>query len=107
MYPKFKALLFPLILLISGCLLFISPPEIKEIEDVSAAAGKNITVIIEASDPGGRDITLTYRIDGGGWAEIQGLTLELTFDDPGSYLVTVSASNGLRQSDTAFTVKVT
>ena len=106
MLKQSKALLFSLILLLSGCLLFISPPEIKEIEDVSAA-GKSITVSIEASDPGGRDITLTYRIDGGGWAEIQGITLELTFDAPGSYLVTVSASNGLRQSDTAFTVKVT
>ncbi len=93
-------------LIAAGCLLFVSAPDIEEIAPQTVAVGEELTVEI-ATDGHGREVTLTYRIDGGEWVNIEGTTFTYTFNAAGEYVVTITASNGLRSSETSFTVTVT
>ena len=93
-------------LIAAGCLLFVSAPDIEEIAPQTVEVGQTLSVPIVA-DGHGRGVELTYEIDNGGWEPIEGTMFTHTFDEAGEYDVTITASNGLRSSETSFTVTVT
>ena len=93
-------------LIAAGCLLFVSAPDIEEIDDQTVAVGAVLTVPIVAEGHG-RELSFAYEIDNGGWEPIEGTMFTHTFDEAGVFVVTITASNGLRSSETSFTVTVT
>ncbi|TVR62752.1 MAG: PKD domain-containing protein [Spirochaetaceae bacterium] len=90
---------------VSGCLLFVPAPEIEPIEDQTVPVDEELSVSIVAEGHG-RELELTYEIDDDGWEAIDGTTFTYTFTAVGEYVVTITASNGLRSAETRFTVTV-
>ncbi len=76
------------------------------IENLSILAGESVSIPLVVTDPRGRTITYTYTIDSGEWQSVEENTLDIFFDEPGVYHVTVFATNGIVQAQTSFTVTV-
>ena len=96
---------FPVVALLMGCLFLVPAPQIASIDDQVVSVGEELTVQLVA-DGMGRDVAFTYEIHTDGWVPIEGDVFRYTFDDQGEYIVTIKASNGLRDATTVFTVLV-
>ena len=94
------------VLALSSCLLFWPEPELEPIPDREAPVGEELVVELQA-DGKGHPVAFTYEINGGGWVQIEESAFVYTFEAPGEYEVTITASNGLRSASQSFIVTVT
>jgi len=76
-------------------------PEFEGVADVSVDEGQTVELAINAIDPEGEEVTLTFGTpfdSNGVW--------QTGYEDSGSYAVTVTASDGVSESEETFTVTV-
>ena len=76
-------------------------PVLKGVEDIEAVEGDTIRLSITAADPEGDRVSIAYSNpfdDDGEW--------NTGYDDAGEYVVTVTASDGEKESEETFTVTV-
>jgi hypothetical protein len=94
------------VLPLGSCLFWVSDVTLQAIEDQTVSVNIPLSVPLSAESPG-QSISYTYSIDDSGWIAIEGASFTYTFSGVGSYLVTITASNGLKSASRSFTVTVT
>ena len=76
------------------------PPAMSDIPDKSVDEGETVTFDPEVIDPDGDEVTITYS----GWMDSS--TYQTDYDDAGTHLVTVTASDGVHEVSQDVTVTV-
>ena len=76
------------------------PPTLAPIADITVDEGDTVTLGVEAKDPEGEKLTFSYS----GW--MSSPTYTTTYDDAGTHKVTVTVSDGLKESSQTVTITV-
>lgn len=76
------------------------PPQLSLPEEVNVDEGETVTIEPDVSDPEGDDVEVSFS----GWMDSS--SYKTTYDDAGSYQVTVIASDGKNQVEETVTVNV-